>query len=357
MRFLTTEQLRETVVQQLGLRSTEHGWDSIEFVVAALRRTAGFLCPCSPSTLSVTVAEALRGLVAPDQARTRLDDALEAMIAYGDILEAKDHTYGTSSVLLYAAPPAFFRRESGVIFLIGVTPDHLSPLPTDLQSQVEYVGHTRSIASKGEDLAQDLRDLGMIELNERAWLRAPALQLALQHARQFDLALERVPIAHDIPGLTILDSLRPASFYRGRWTEPASHAGRFVGRRRQAYGADLWCYVDLRDSGAKRFIDLPLFDDRLRGCDEAWRLQMAIDANRGKPQRLTIRPANDGTVTALFFSPVPLWARRRWDTIGKPGPDSGCLFSYVFPEAEITEEIRFAREMMWLETAEFGRAG
>jgi hypothetical protein len=50
-----------------------------------------------------------------------------------------------------------------------------------------------------------------------------------------------------------------------------------------------------------------------------------------------------------FFSPVPMWARRRWDAVGEPTPASGCLFACTIPDAELAEERKFAREMLWLE--------
>ena len=49
-----------------------------------------------------------------------------------------------------------------------------------------------------------------------------------------------------------------------------------------------------------------------------------------------------------FFSPVPMWARRRWEAIGEPATTSGCLFSVKFSEADVGDEIAFAREYIWL---------
>jgi hypothetical protein len=56
-----------------------------------------------------------------------------------------------------------------------------------------------------------------------------------------------------------------------------------------------------------------------------------------------------------FFSPVPMWARRRWDAVGEPLTASGCLFAYRLAETELTEEVRFAREALWLD--EMTRSG
>jgi hypothetical protein len=48
------------------------------------------------------------------------------------------------------------------------------------------------------------------------------------------------------------------------------------------------------------------------------------------------------------FSPVPMWARRRWDAVGEPVTLSGCVFAYRFGAAELEEEARFARDVLWL---------
>src|SRR5207245_9270539 len=55
-----------------------------------------------------------------------------------------------------------------------------------------------------------------------------------------------------------------------------------------------------------------------------------------------------GTRIVDCFSPVPMWARRRWDAVGEPVASSGCLFSYKFTEREISEELAFARDRLWL---------
>ena len=49
-----------------------------------------------------------------------------------------------------------------------------------------------------------------------------------------------------------------------------------------------------------------------------------------------------------FFSPVPMWARRRWDAVGEPVPASRCLFAYRLAETELGEELRFAQDELWL---------
>jgi hypothetical protein len=43
-----------------------------------------------------------------------------------------------------------------------------------------------------------------------------------------------------------------------------------------------------------------------------------------------------------------MWARRRWDAVGEPVLASRCLFAYRFAEDELTEELQFANDMLWL---------
>ena len=151
------------------------------------------------------------------------------------------------------------------------------------------------------------------------------------------------------PGCRCWIPRRSVRYYRGRWAEPRAQSGRFVARRSQAYGADLWCYLEMRSGNPERLIDLPAGGSRWRGCDEAWYLQMAIDAQRGEPQRFRIRAGPEDALVLEFFSPVPMWARRRWDAVGEPVSASGCLFAYRLAEAELAEEMRFVREALWLD--------
>jgi hypothetical protein len=253
-------------------------------------------------------------------------------------------------VLLYAAPASFVVRQSGLVVILGVAADQLSPLPSDLERRIQYVGHIRRLrpCSEKEDLRSELLHVGLLEITSDGWLKSPKLSTASPAVAACDRAHDVVPPSRDIPGLLLLDPTKSVLFYRGRWTEPKSQTGRFVARRQQAYGADLWCYVQLKHGQPERMIDFPQRGSRWRGCDEAWYLQMAIDAQRGSPQRFRVTPSGDAHILELF-SPVPAWARRRWDAIGEPVPKTGSLFAYRIAKAEIEEERRFAREALWLE--------
>ena len=354
MKRLTAAEVHARKMVDLGLDPTALDLTSPEGVAGALRRSAGFLCPCSASSLVRSVIRPLRGLV-PDieGAKDLVEQVLEAIVAHGDIVEQHDladEQSASSRLLLYSAPLSFVARQSGVVILLGVPADQLSPLPDELAARIEFAGHVRRIRpNANEDLRSELKALGLTEFSYETWLKAPSAESAANQVASLDRALDSAQPSLEIAGLEILDSTLPVRYYRGRWTSPKKHSGRFVGRRSQAYGADLWCYVQLRGGNAERMIDLPHSGYRWRGCDAAWRLQMAIDAVRGLPQRFRVRSGPHNGALLELFSPVPAWVRRRWDAVGEPVPSSGCLFAYFVPGEELDEERRFARDVLWMD--------
>jgi hypothetical protein len=359
MRRLTAAQVNVQKIAELGLDPSALDLTSVEAIAGALRRAAGFLCPCPPLSLVRSVVRPLRGLTDDLQlVKTIAEDILDALVAHGDLFEFQqldDDADRASGLVLYAAPPSFVARASGAVILLGIAPDHLSALPDGLQTRVQYEGYVRRISAQPEeDLRAELSDLGLIEVSATAWLKTPTDEAPAQLVAHINSLLDATPPSHDVPGLTILDTERPVRYYRGRWTEPKARSGRFMARRRQAYGADLWCYVELLDGNPVRLIDFPISAARWRGCDEAWRLQLAIDAVRGAPQQYRIAAGPPRSTVLQLFSPVPMWARRRWNAIAEPVPSSGCLFAYRLQDSELEEELKFARNSLWMGEAPAG---
>lgn len=350
MRRISSSDLKSAALASLGLDPDVFDLESAEAMAALVRRTASMVCPCPPRMLVNEIRRALRGLVSDETDKVEL--ALESVLAYGDLQELRDRdpeARRSSTRLIYVAPPAYVVRESGTTLLVGLAPDGASLLPAHLEEHTEVVGHVRRLPVLDADDRVLLQELGLRELTIEEWSGAPVQRGAAEHLSLLEEELEEAPASGEVPGLRVLDPSRPVRFYKGRWAEAGSLSGRFVGRRPQAYGADLWCYVELDNSGALRFVDFPVEEESYRGCDEAWRLQAAIDAVRGAAQQYRLRRNEDDDTFAIdLFSPLPAWVTRRWDAMGFPVPPRKCLFSYEFPCAELAEELDFLQDDLWL---------
>jgi hypothetical protein len=281
---------------------------------------------------------------------------IESLIAHCDLAElrASEEVFERASWLVHAAPPSFVRRASGSVILLGVAPDEIFPLPAGLQQRIRHRGYVRSLEDESaSNLPGYLSDFGLLELNQKHWLSAPPCAGAQDVVDAVDALLDAAPRASAIPELRILDWSAPVSFYRGRWVEPKRQTGRFVARRPQAYGAPLWSYIEVNAGQPGRMIDFPRDEIAARGCDEAWRLQAAIDAARGQPQQFRRRD-EDGATIIDFFAPLPRWAARRFAVVGEAAPRRRCLFSIRFPVSELDEELAYIREELWLEETKEG---
>lgn len=323
-------------------------------LAAALRRLAGILCPCPATTLVTALIGNFAYLVADlVLLRERAENVIERSTVQGDLLELSSVTTlepGARNSWMFAAPPAFVARPHGAVVLLGVAPDECSPLPSSLGDRLLYEGCARLLRPEaGEDLPAILRGLGLLEISEQAWLRPPRADDARNYREEMDRRLDGQSPSGDIPALQVLDPERPVRFYRRRWSAPGKHSGSFVGRRPQAYGPPIWGYVHLNAGEPTRFLDFPLKGSRFRGCDTAWRLQLAIDSCREAPQLYRRRLADDDGVIFDFFSPVPMWAQRRLSVLGRPAKPEDALFSFWLPLREAESQEQFLQTYLWLE--------
>jgi hypothetical protein len=94
------------------------------YLAAALRRLAGYLCPCSPKTLISTLVESHNHLTPSNEDfRERVEHAVDGLVVAGDLLELTNVSTIDESVRqtwVFAAPPAFVARPSGSVFLVGL---------------------------------------------------------------------------------------------------------------------------------------------------------------------------------------------------------------------------------------------
>lgn len=323
---------------------------------AGLRRLAGQLCPCSPRTLVSTMVRSHRALALdlPDLAG-HLEDCVDALVAVGDLLEFHDVTTLDEQVKttwVFAAPPSFIMHPSGAAYILGLAPDDALPLPIAWRERVVTRGPARVLAPlPGEDLDEALKSSGFRQLSLNAWMRSPKPESAVSIIGGLDAKLTALGPAGHVPDLKILDWTKDTRSYRARWVAPSEHDGNYVVRRPQAYGADLWGYASLERGEVTKLVDFPFPGSRYRGCDIAWRAQLAIDTLLKKPQRYRV-VALDGAKRFDLFSPLPGWARRRLSTIGHEIASDKCLMSFSIPLNAVMAEQTFLKEYLFLECEE-----
>lgn len=323
-----------------------------ELLAACLRRVAGFHCPCSPSTLRTVLLECTSALVSDEAALlATIDRALEATYVAGDLLElsqvavADDMTPGT---WVFAAPPSFVSRSEGLFHIFGLGAEDPTPLPPALRARLRLVGANRLLDTlPGEDTHSMLRDAGFREQSIDVWLKLPKRETSRDYLKRATSLLSGRGPCGEIEQLRIFESDQQGRSYRQKWVQPVHQTGRFVCRRAQAFGTDLWGYVELSDGKPTRLLDLPMAGSRYRGCDDGWRLQIAIDAASGRPHRYNLRKVDAGAALAFDF-PLPMWATRRLETVGRRIANSDALMEYLIPHQFVPEEVQYLENALGL---------
>ena len=333
------------VLGGLGLERDCVSLDNAVALAALVRRAASLSCPCPPAVLKQRVMMGLRGLVADAEAvGETLDGVIDAVTAYGDLLELP--LPEKARLHLFLTAPSFVRTAPGIVLLLGIAPDGADMLPRNIAARIVRNGHANVLTfGPEEDLPADLRALGLLEIPEKLWFKCPPTETAADLIQRHDARLAS-GLVGPIDELVVIDPARPPTYYKGRWVKPGKLTGRFVGRRPQAFGAPLWCYVHLEQGQPTHLLDLHSAD--WRGCDQAWRLQMAIDAVAERPQRFQAELSETGSVILRFFSPVPSWWQRRWDVLARPCPSTGCLFAYEMSYDQYEAELGRLTTELWL---------
>ena len=353
---ITANEVLSGCRQVVGLPADQRQIVDDLLLAGLIRRSAGIHCPCSRATLRASLLESLEHL-SPDEEHLseRVDVAIEALIVGGDLLELNDVVTEDTAVRgawVFAAPPSFVVRPSGGVFLFGIVPDQETFLPSSLTTHIVYDGYTRTIRSQSDrDIAGELREQGLQQLSESAWLKSPRTEVAAMMVDRFERLLRNQPLAGTVSDLNVLDPARPVSYYRGRWTVRTKESGSFVARRPQEFGAPIWCFAHMEGGVPVRFLDLPLERTRWRGCDTAWQLQMAIDHCRGAPQRYR-RTIEGDAIRFDFFSPLPQWSQRRLMIFGRSVPSERSLISYLLPRLEAETEEQLLQKTLWLSPTE-----
>ncbi|HKV78658.1 MAG TPA: hypothetical protein VJP02_10980 [Candidatus Sulfotelmatobacter sp.] len=350
MKIISTGEAEAIAVSCLGFDGEYTDLTTPEALSALIRKTAAFMCPCSSQALQRAVTALLRPIQAKDDLDASVSDAIDSILDYGDLVEADGTDAQNAGPLIYLAPPSFVQISEQLLLIFGIVPDGEDSVPPELRSGISPVMTARRLRVGDATEATDaLLQAGYIRLKLEAWLKCPTVQDPSALVSQYDQALLESGPAGTPEDVMIIDPSRPVKFYKGRWAPLKRQTGRFIARRSKAYGAQLWCYIEAVDGNVTHLLDLPHVEKQWNAFDEARHLLQALDAAAGKPQIFRIRrDKRKGTASMDVFSPVPTWASRKWDSVGIKAIPNAALFSYVFSDADIDAECRFAAERMWL---------
>lgn len=369
MRAISPHELRQAVLEHLALGPGVDRLDAPEALAALLRRAAAFNAPCPPRTLRRAVLDPLRGVLdlldQPDgerQLNQQLDELIDTLVAIGDFAERREEDPESGlpgPVLIDVERPAFAALGSYVL-LFGVAPDDAPFVPYGIpRERVEHRGHLRRVPLTAIDnLPRRCEQHGLVKRTPEDVFGAPVPESAQEHVDIHDQLLDERggAVGVDLEELLVLDGTANVMKYRDRWKPLSQLRGqvrytRVIARRRQAYGAAAWSYVQLNDGRPTRLVDLSE-EGNFRACDRAWRLQAALDAVVGSPQRYRVLPVSGGSAIGLY-APPPGWLQRRWDLgrVAEPAPRTvpGALFAYSLDRSAVDTECQFLEKQLWLQ--------
>jgi hypothetical protein len=357
----------EQACQTLRIRTPAVGGDTnqplcdsellMQMAAATARRLCGFMCPCAPRDVITAIERSLSRLADPQlDLRAIARDAIDDLLASGDLLEldqvklvGADHEPNW----LFCAPPSFIPRGKR-IYITGIAPDDASFLTLSLRERVVCEGGTRFISLLGDDgnLEPTLASHGLRRLDPQRWLagrQQVKASVVVSDAQRRLLAEGSVGHLEGLSVLTHRHAQRKG--YSARWRDLKDESGLHIARLPKTYGSALWVLIDAERGVVKRSLLLPLRGSRSRACDDAWRLQLAIDAHEGHPAGYRIQKDGDGASMQGDF-PLPMEARRRLVLIGGRRQAVGQHYGYWIPQSQLEAEERYLQQHLWFQRAD-----
>ncbi|NJB93180.1 hypothetical protein [Xanthomonas arboricola] len=359
LRQLTRDELLDTMAQQLGVGDGQAHDLLIPLVAAVLRRAVASRCPCPRETIIDIATDALYGIDESNFTKACVRGVLDRLIVIGDLLEL-----GNVSSLpgagaddwVYCAPPTFVIHK-GSILILGIEAEDQAAMPSLLRKSIRSRRELRYIQStvgEEEEMAQQLREAGYLEISKAAWMRLPPKRTADQFRDEAVRRLQDSGGRGELNGLRVLGQSRDSFNLSTRWVLPGTQTGYFVGRRPQAFGSPIWVFVELVQGAPTRYIDLPWAGARFRGCDLGWRIQSALDALSGMPQSYRVSSVSEILDRYEFFSPLPLWVERRLGIYGERVCSRGSLIAYELARNSAHDVDDLVQSRMWFTQSDQG---
>ena len=345
MRIIDQSQAAARLLE--GLHIQGYGFDDLEFLASFIRQVAARSCPCSHRILIKTTLALLRPLDPDEKLSLRISDCLDELIAYGDLVEIRDQDDTKDLVTLRI--PSAVKVSPQRILLLGDPQHGLRSDAPSFIAKPELHGCARTVLVEDADAAMShLLVDGYTLVSYEQWCRIPKLITAEDLVARYARKMASQDPVGSLGELELLIPETNVKYYQGRWKQAKAQTGMFVAKRTRRFGSPSWCCVKLEGGVAVGLVSFPT-QSGVRGCDEAWHLQQAIDRARSAPQRYSVRLDQETGFSFLdFYSPVPEWAHRRWNAIGERVDSKGSLFSYRFDSSALADEIRFAETRMWV---------
>jgi hypothetical protein len=195
---------------------------------------------------------------------------------------------------------------------------------------------------ESQSIYETLPRMGLQELSEEQWLSSPETRSSYQLIEQLKAMMDAHGRQDRLVGVRWLTSPHDSCPYRERWREETTDEGLLIARAPQPYGADAW-YLAERGSKPTRFLQLPLDEfPRDRGCDLAWRVQLALDSVADRPARYEIVTDQNSTKLRVSF-PIPSPERLALIHLGGRREVTNSPYDFRLPEASLPVAERILR--------------
>lgn len=325
---------------------------SVELVAAVMRRLASSICPCSSSSLIATTTRSL-SYFAGDEAALKLlaAEVEEDLVTSGDLVELAHVTLAGAEdkpTWLFPAPPSFVPRGKRV-YLFGIAPDDAPILPQAMGANIRREGAARYIDNESGEVVTALEALGVRRVPVDRWLNEGKPQAASVHIDWLRKRLQDEGVAGALPDMAVLRHRSAGrESYRERWSKECDASGLHIARVERPHGAPLWYITDLVNGRCVRSLLLPVRESTARASDQAWRAQLAIDAEEGHAATYRTAVNEGGHLLRLDF-PLPLAAKRRlWYLGGMSKRVDNNPYVFWLPDSELATETAYLEQHLWM---------
>lgn len=314
----------------LGIRVSAQADPVWTTATCVVRRLAAVHAPCSRRELLIKAKLALADVLESDPTPV-LHEVLNDLIASGDLMErvGLKASEQDAAVLLFLTPPRFARTVSR-IYLRGVVADDAPCLPKSVSTEMVCAGSLRFLDTQEvAACAELLQKLDLAEEPVEGGAVAPRARSPIELIEHLRSCLATGPVWKEVAEERWL-SHNPTAPYAQRWISDPSAHGLQIGRIPQFFGAHAWVVVD-HDATPPRYVQLPLkgMPDE-RGCDAAWRLQLALDSAMNQPARYAVT-AKDGVARVTVGFPLPDGERRKLLYLGATRPGLSRPYDFFLP--------------------------